>query len=215
LSNTGSKLTDQCNISFYHQFWASIFPQIHDSHTAGDTSNIIALSDFESYLHKDTEKCQIVWDFPEFQKAIGSAYTIQGKKDQLITEIEVFSNGMMSWTIFNPDFRMLFDRSNKVGNKVQKDPIISDKIYWVKNTEDIKPIFSGLQMVYSGFYNLDLIKFILGQFKALEKIKRQTKKTTLYLVRLRFFEDKLELIPEYRNENYSNWGIFLAKRTLV
>jgi len=102
----------------------------------------------------------MVWNFSEFQKAIGSAYTIPGKKAPLVSEIEVFSNGVMSMAIFNPDYRLFFDRSNTVGNNMQKVQIITDKISWVKNTEEIRPIFSDLQMVYSGFYNLDLIKFI-------------------------------------------------------
>ena len=70
-------------------------------------------------------------------------------------------------------------------------------------------------LILDNYYNINIMDSNLKLFKELELLKQRTKKTSLYLIKIQFYEDHLELIPEYRNESKTKWSICVAKRDFV
>jgi hypothetical protein len=68
-----------------------------------------------------------------------------------------------------------------------------------------------MKLVASGLFNWKSILNTLKRFKSIESEKKKVKITKLYLCRIKIYEEFLEFIPEYRNENYTKWGICIAK----
>lgn len=72
----------------------------------------------------------------------------------------------------------------------------------------------GGLMFYSPSFmkiNFPLLFSILDLFKQYSAFLQERKKTSLYLIRINLEENYIVIIPEFRNECRTKWGLYLAK----